>query len=61
MPPPKRKRERSDAVAGTAGLTIRLLILAGVVLILDQTRWIQVLYAVVVFVAAVTWWWKDAR
>lgn len=61
MPPPKQKRERPAGVTATVGLTIRLLILAGVVLILDQPRWVQVAYAIVVLVAAVTWWWKDGR
>ena len=61
MPPPKRKRERPDGTTVTVGLMIRLLILAGVVLVLDQPRWVQVAYAVVVLVAAATWWWKDAR
>ena len=45
----------------TVGLVIRLLVLVGVVLILDQPRWLQVAYGVVVLVAAATWWWKDAR
>ena len=61
MPRRKRKPERPDGVTGTVGLTIRLLILAGVVLILEQPRWVQATYAVVVLVAAVTWWWKDGR
>jgi hypothetical protein len=61
MPPPKRKRPRPDGMTVTVGLTIRLLSLAGVVLVLDQPRWVQVSYAVVVLIAAFTWWWKDGR
>lgn len=61
MPRPKRKREHPDGMTVTVGLTIRLLILAGVVVILDQPSWVQVSYAVVLLIAAVTWWWKDSR
>jgi hypothetical protein len=61
MPRPKQKRERPNGVTVTVGLTIRLVVLAGVVLVLDQPRWVQASYAVVVLVAAVTWWWKDGR
>lgn len=61
MPRPKRKRERPDGTTVTVGLTIRLLVLAGGVLILALPRWVQVSYAVVVLIVAVSWWWKDGR
>ena len=61
MPRPKRKRERRDGRAFVVGTTIRLLILVGWLLILDQPRWVQVSYALVVLIAALTWWWKDGR
>ena len=61
MPRPRRKPERPDGTTVTVGLMIRLLILAGVVLVIDQPRWVQATYAVIVLLAAVTWWWKDGR
>ena len=61
MPPPERQREPRDGNAFIVGSTIRLLILVGGLLILGAPRGVQVAYAVIVLIAASTWWWKDAR